>query len=63
MADGLLKFRVCKEMNIPRLSLRQLYICREGTVHRNADIIALSVGPCRESSSSKQCSERQVLCR
>lgn len=50
-------------MNVPRLPFRQLYISREGTVHRNTDIIALSVGPCRKTTSSKQRSETQILSR
>lgn len=41
-------------MNAPRLPLRQLNICGEGTVHRDGDIVALSVGPGGESTPSKQ---------
>lgn len=41
----------------PRLSLRQLNICRKGAVNRDADIITLSVGPCRETASRQQRSE------
>lgn len=41
-------------MNAPRLPLGQLNICGEGTVHWDGDIIALSVGPGRESTPSKQ---------
>lgn len=44
-------------MHSPRLFLWQLNICRQGAVHWDADIITLSVGPCRETTSSQQCSE------
>ena len=44
-------------MSSPWLSLGQLNISREGAVNWDADIITLSVGPCRETTTSQQCSE------
>lgn len=47
-------------MNAPRLPLGQLNVCREGTVHWDGDIVALSVGPGREPTPGKQGPETLV---
>lgn len=45
------------QMHSPWLPVRKLNICREWAVHWYTDIVALSIGPRREATTSQQYSE------